>query len=265
MKALQCLTLLILAVAGGVSAQVSQQSTPEASATVRPMQVGDRYVYRFHNKGDKHEPVEQWQQVLRINGSDAWMYAFDGRANITRAEWLIRWDQKRAKSAETFNINLSNANGQGSRIGNFQPFDDAIQLPVTEGKTYKVKWDWNSGNGYDEYTMTVGPLKKHTVTAGEFWAYEVVGKGWWNCTRECTGSGRLERREVWSPEIGRMIRQVQQSWNGRNSLWNNNEWELTQWQPAVPLVKDIAALAAATPKTPANADQPAPPVPSPAQ
>lgn len=71
------------------------------------MQVGDRWVYSFHNKGDKLEPVEQWQQVLRVSGTDAWLYSWDGRVNTNRREWVSRWDQKRAKAAEFFAINLA--------------------------------------------------------------------------------------------------------------------------------------------------------------
>jgi len=243
-----------------------RDSSVQSQTTVRPMQVGDRWVYRFHNKGDKREPFEQWQQVLRTNGSDAGMYVYSGDPNLERTEWLLRWDQKRAKASESFAIDLTRANGIENRISNFQPQDDNIQLPLIEGKTYKVKFDWGNGNGYDEITWTVGPLKKHIVAAGEFWAHELVGKGWWNCTRECTGSGRIERRIQWSPELGREIRSTFQNWNTRGSLWENRGWELTQWQPAAPLVKDIAALATAAQKTAVDAAKPAAPAtPSPAQ
>lgn len=218
----------------------------EDPAKVRPMQVGDRWVYRFHNKGDKLEPVEQWQQVLRINGNDAFMYFSDGRANADRKEWLSRWDQKRAKQVELFAIDLSRNNGIGERFGNSQPADDFIQLPLAEGKKYKFTRNWPDGRGHDEYSVTVGPLKKHRLLAGEFWAYEIEGKGWWyNTTSPERSSGRLELIELWSPELGRFIKQTYKNWTSNARPWSNSESELTLWQPAAAPVKDIEALAEA--------------------
>jgi hypothetical protein len=226
--------------------------TPAAIATpavvdpsaVRAMQVGDKWVYRFHDIGNRREPVEMVNQVIRVQGSDAWMYGTDTVPNATYPEFIWRWDQKRAKAAERFNIDLSQRHGVGSRTANFQPEDDTIQLPLIPGKAYKVKFDWTNGAGYTELTLKVGELKPVKVAAGEFMAYEIVGKGWWNNTSAAI-SGRAENVYWWSPQVGRFIKRTTQDWNPRGSLWNNSSWELIHWQPQVALVKDIAAMAEA--------------------
>lgn len=218
-------------------------------SAVRAMQVGDKWVYRFHNLGDRREPVDFMRQVLRVDGTDAWIYGTDPNPNATYPEYIFRWDQKRAKAAERFNIDLNRRHGVGLRTGNFQPEDDTIQLPLIPGKTYKVKLDWTDGAGYTELTFKVGELKAVKVAAGEFMAYEIVGKGWWNNTR-ASASGRAEDVYWWAPQMGVFVKRTMQSWSTWGSLWNNRSLELIQWQPEAALVKDIAAMAEAEQKKP---------------
>ena len=96
-------TLLAAVMAYGAWAQtVEAPPAPE---------VGDKWTYRFHNKGDKREPYLFINQVKFLDGGSAWILNESQQigAQVTRSVW--RYDLKRADYVERFDSDPAAANG----------------------------------------------------------------------------------------------------------------------------------------------------------
>lgn len=105
------------------------------------------------------------------------------------------------------------------------------------GKEWTVKETWGDGNGYTEHKAKVEGFEKIKVEAGEFEAFKVTLKGFWNLTANGNGSGRAERVIWYAPQIKREVKRAYTDRNQGGSLWNQNEQELVKWKPKAELGK----------------------------
>ena len=60
-------------------------------------EVGDKWTYRFHNKGDKREPYALTNQVKAVDGTSAWIYGESQQVNSQLPRYVWRYDIKRAE------------------------------------------------------------------------------------------------------------------------------------------------------------------------
>lgn len=132
-----------------------------------------------------------------------------------------------------------------------------MQFPLEVGKKYKARFDYTNDNrtGYDDLTIEVKSFEKIKVAAGEFDAFKLEIKGWWNCTIGCQGSGRIERYIWWAPSVKREVKTTAKSWTAGSRLWDNSERELISWEPsaAVPIAFSAKPTAAVENAAPAAA------------
>ena len=111
------------------------------------------------------------------------------------------------------------------------PNDDTLKFPLEVGKEWSVKEAWGNGQGYTDYKAKVESLEKIKVEAGEFEVFKVTLKGYWTRTADGSGSGRAERVIWYSPQIKRDVKRSYEDRNQGGSRWNQNETELTKWEP----------------------------------
>ena len=100
-----------------------------AQTPTRAMQVGDKWVYRFEDPGNKKTAVEQLWQVVHVDGANAWMYSNDPARPPGQQETMVRWDQVRGWRMEGFALDKSKPLAMGKRLWNVQLDDDWFQFP----------------------------------------------------------------------------------------------------------------------------------------
>ncbi len=218
------------------------------------MEVGDKWSYKFTNTGDRREPTTFFNQVTHVDTQSAWVYGEtqDPQARTPKFAW--RYDLKRAGFMESFSINLKNADSLGGRGTNNMPNDDTLKFPLEVGKEWTVKEVWANAQGHTEYKAKVESFEKIKVEAGEFEAFKITLKGFWTRTAEGSATGRADRVIWYSPAAKR---EVKHTYEDRNNgrLWNQNERELTKWEPKASLgsypVVGLKREAAPAPSTPA--------------
>jgi hypothetical protein len=103
-----------------------------------------------------------------------------------------------------------------------------LNFPIEPGKKWKASYSWvntqgSKGNNQDEFSV-VG-IEKIKVAAGEFDAYKIVSKGFWN---NLTNSGRgSQTTTFWYAPAVRYLVKFEY-----NDGWNNLVTELAQYKLA---------------------------------
>lgn len=241
---------LALTLHGGVSAQ-TLDAHPE-------FDVGDKWTYRVHNKGDRKEPYLFTNQAFKSEAGSGWIYGETKEPNSRRPQFIWRYDYQRADLKEGFAFNPQKPTTPGPRFANNQPQDDLVQLPLNVGKRYAVKFDWNDGNGFNKYDVEVEAFEKIRTEAGEFEVYRIKASGWWTRTgggtNGWTGSGRAGHLIYFAPSAKRYVKWESFDRNANGQPWNERVTEIIKWEPKAPLDAALTQVAA----------QPAPAAPAPA-
>ena len=197
--------------------------------------VGDKWTFKFNNIGDRREPYTFTVQAVRSENGSGWWYNESTERDARRPKFVQRYDYKRARVVEGFEFDPAAPNMVGSRYFNSQPKEDFIRFPLDIGQKYNYKVDWDDGNGYNEYKGVVESFEKVTLEAGEFEAFRIKFSGWWNRTRDGSGSGRVELILWWAPATKSFVKRTFKNWNGNGSQFNNFETTLLKWEPKAPL------------------------------
>lgn len=195
------------------------------------MEVGDKWTYRFHDKGDKRDPYTFTNEIKSVDITSAWILGETQQPNVP-PKYVWRYDLKRAGALERFEFDPAAPNGAGKRTFDGPKNDDGYQFPLVVGKKFTVKEHWNDGNGYTEYKAEVEAFEKVTVEAGTFDAFRIKYSGWWTCTSGGTGSGRAERIRWYSPVTKNIVKGEAFDRTPGNQIWNLNTSELVKWEPA---------------------------------
>ena len=196
-------------------------------------EVGDKWTYKFTNIGDKREPTSFFNQVMHVDNQSAWLYGETTNTQAGDPQFAWRYDLKRAGPMERFRIDLNSSNKLGRRDRNNQPNDDWLKFPMEVGKEWTVKSIWNNGQGHDDYKAKVDAFEKIKVQAGEFDAYKVVFKGYWN--QATGGNGRAEQVIWYAPQAKREVKRTYENRTPGGQRWNHEETELTKWEPKAAL------------------------------
>lgn len=204
-------------------------------AEVPIFEVGDKWMYKTTNTGDRREPTTFFDMVTHVENDSAWLYgeSQDPRSRTPQFAW--RYDLKRAGFMESFAIDLNSADKLGDRRLNNMPNDDTLKFPLEVGKEWSVKEVWANGRGFTEYKAKVETFEKIKVEAGEFDSFKVTLKGFWTRTSDGSGSGRAERVIWYSPQAKRDVRRTYEDRTQGGQPWNKNERELIKWEPKASL------------------------------
>lgn len=194
-------------------------------------EVGDKWTYRYHNKGDKREPYLYVNEVKARDGASAWVYGESQQPNANPPKYVWRVDLAKAAYVERFAFDAAAANGAGARLANRQANDSWLQFPLAVGKSYKVKVTWDDGKGFDEYTAEVQAFEKIKVEAGEFDAYRVRYSGYWNRRDGGNYSGRAEQVGWYAPVVKGTVKWSYTNRSSNGGPWNDTTTELVKWEP----------------------------------
>lgn len=195
--------------------------------------VGDKWTYRFHNKGDKREPYLYSNQIKTIDGDSAWVYSETNETNARYPRSVWRQEMRSAEFVERFEFDEAAANGAGKSIVNRAKNDKWLQFPLAVGKKYTVKRHWDNGNGFDEFTAEVQATEKVKVEGGEFDSYRIRFTGFWNQRVGGNYSGRSENIFWYAPEVKGVVKWLYTNRNSGGSAWNDMTTELVKWEPSV--------------------------------
>lgn len=245
-------------VAAGLALTFHAEVSAQTLETHPEFDVGDKWTYRHHNKGDRKEPYLYTHQAYKSEADSGWIFGVTQEPNAPRPNFILRYDYQRADAKEGFAFNPQKPTTPGRRYGNWQPQDDYVQLPLSVGKKYAIKVYWNDGNGYTKYDVEVDAFTKVKTEAGEFEAYRIKASGWWTRVKPTsdgwTGSGRAEYTIYYAPSAKRYVKWEWFDRQANGSPWNERVTELVKWEPKAPLDAALTAPApvAATPAVPAS-------------
>ena len=227
MQSIRWVRISLLIVWGLISLAVRAQ-TLEASP---PLEMGDKWTYRFHNIGDKREPYTFFHEVKGIENVSAWLYGESTQPNAQPPKFVWRVDMKRAEFVERFDHDAAAPNGAGKCTINRAANEDSLQFPLSVGKKYSVKQKWDNGNGYTEYKAEIQALEKVKVEGGEFDAYRIKYTGFWNNTNGRSYSGRAEWTRWYAPSVKATVKNEISDRTSDGRAWNQNTLELVRWEP----------------------------------
>ncbi len=211
---------------------VTISSWAQTIDTPPAVEVGDKWTTRFHNIGDKREPYLLTTEVKSIDGTSAWLYGESQQPNAQPPKYVWRFDLKRAESLERFEFDAAAPNGAGKRLVDRRANDDSLQFPLSVGKKYAVKQNWDNGKGFTEYKAEVQALERVRVEAGEFDAYRIKYVGFWTNTDGRSYSGRAEWTRWYAPSVKTTVKSEFFDRTTDNRTWNQNTSELVKWAPA---------------------------------
>lgn len=195
------------------------------------MAVGDKWTYRFHDKGNKRDPYIYTNEVKTVDATSAWLYGETQEPNARTPKFVWRYDARRAAFVERFDFDATAANGAGARTRNTQSDDDLLQFPLEVGKKYPAKFAFPNREGYTEYKAEVEAFEKIKVEAGEFDAFRIKYAGWWTRTANGSGTGRAEFTVWYAPTVKAIVKREFMDRNQGGQLWNNQTTELVKWEP----------------------------------
>ena len=211
--------------------------------------VGDKWTYRFHDKGNRKEPYLFSNQAYKSDGSSGWIYGESQQPEARRKQFIQRYDYKRADRKEGFAFNPKNSLEPGARYSNTQSNDDLVQLPLAVGKKYAVKLDWSNGEGSSKYDAEVEAFEKVKVEAGEFDAYRIKLSGWWTRTVGFAQSGRTGHIIYFAPGVKRFVKWEYFTRNKDGTPFDEEITELVKWEPKSELAPVLVMQVVVTPAT----------------
>lgn len=203
----------------------AQDAKPSASAPV--FQVGESWKYQFQDIGNKREPSTFVNSIDKIEGNDVWMHV----DNATRKSWILI-DGGSSKFQLEFNYSESDPNKRGTKRSDWTQNDAEVQFPLEVGKRYSVneKWVNREGDPGDSAAKaSVVAFEKIKTSAGEFDAYKIEIRGYWNNRSTRGGSGRFTRDVWWAPTVKRIVRWESKTHTGQNQLWDHQVRELIEY------------------------------------
>lgn len=212
--------------------------------------VGDKWTFRYQNTGDRKEPYTYTNQAFKSEMGSGWLFGETQNPQSARKQYITRYDYKRGGGKENFEFKTNNQSHQGNRYSESMKKDDAIQFPLSVGKTYNIRWDYSNGKGYFEFKAEVEGFEKVKVEAGEFDVYRIKLDGWWYNTRDDQNHGRAQITYWFAPSAKQIVKSASQDQTGTGTVFNSSTMELVKWEPKVALPA-ILRIDAATPTTPA--------------
>jgi hypothetical protein len=211
------------------------------------LKIGDKWTYKFTNIGDRREPYTFTLVASEITADSVWLHGETADPNATEKKYIWRYDIKRADTLERFSWDDSAANKRGNRAFDaLQKSNDFYKFPLEVGKKWEIKEHWGSGQGHTDWKAEVVAFEKVKTEAGEFDAFKIQYRGFWNRTSNGSGSDRAELDRWYAPAAKRFIKSSYMDRSG-GRLWNQNSTELVKWEPAIP------AQVTAPAQTPASA------------
>ncbi len=195
-------------------------------------ETGDKWTYRFHNKGDKRDPYLYSSKVNFIDGTSAWLHGESQEVNAPLPKYVWRFDLLRADFVDRFEFDPAASNGIGRRTISRESNSAMVAFPVSVGKKYKVKLNWDNGRGFDELDAEVLAFEKVKVEAGEFDAYRIRYTGFWNQREGGNFTGRTERFVWYAPAVKGFIKSTYTNRTNNGAAWNDMTTELVKWEPA---------------------------------
>jgi hypothetical protein len=179
--------------------------------------VGDRWVYKEADIGNNKEPFTYANEVKEANDEIAWLYGTQG----SREFWW-KYDVKRAIFIERRQFSAEAADTRGKvAYSRHEKQDIRIQFPLEVGKSYPVKEYWSNSDGTsgdNDLKVTVESYEKVKTAAGEFDAYRISSKGWWNKRIDPRypnfrgGAGQIEFVDWYAPAVKRVIKYEQKDY-----------------------------------------------------
>ena len=196
-----------------------------------PLAIGDKWTFRFHNKGDKREPFLFSNEVKSVEPAVAWVYGESQETNSQNPKYVWRIDTNKFEFVERFQFDPAAPNGAGKLQVDRKANDAMLQLPLQVGKKYTVKSKWDNGRGFDELTAEVQAFEKIKVEAGEFDVFRIKYSGFWNQREGGSYSGRIERMSWFAPAVKQSVKTVSSSRTSDGRPWNDFVTELVKWEP----------------------------------
>lgn len=189
-------------------------------AEVPNFAVGDEWQLSSQIISDRGNPVASTERVESVDINSVWI-------SSKGADQVRNWhslDSKHSRKSARFDFddNASDKRGKKTSEG-----DSKIQFPIEVGKTYKIKQKWVNSRGTEgtsDMSATVKSLEKVTVAAGQFEAFQIDIKGWWNITGY---SGRLQETLWYAPEVKRVVKSEWKDFNSNTTLNEHRTSELT--------------------------------------
>ena len=210
--------------------------------------VGDKWTFRYQNLGDRKEPYLYSEQAFKSADGSGWLYHDESEnPSTTRKQSIARYDYKRGDIKEIFNFKPNNPKVPGSRFVNWQAIDDRIQFPIAVGKKYSLRVDWANDDGHTKSDVEIVAIEKIKIEAGEFDAYRIKLRGWWNRTSTNSNSGKVEETLWFSPAAKRIVKREYIDYRSNGSAWNRNTSELVKWEPKASLSESLNKPAPAAP------------------
>ncbi len=222
-------------------------------------EVGDKWTYRYHDKGNNKEPYLYLDQTYKVWSHSGYIYRKTenpAEQQINQTVW--RYDYKRSGLKEWFLFNPKNPTTTGRRILDYQPDDDAIQLPLTVGKKYSITRPLRGRGAHIKYDVEVEAFEKVKVEAGELDAYRIKLAGWWYMTEVNPQlSGRTNEVMYFAPAAKRVIKYEHYSRSSNGGQGDTIFEELVKWEPKAALVPELIPpeTAASAPKLAVSAAQ----------
>jgi hypothetical protein len=228
--------------------------------TAPNLEIGDKWTYKFTNTGDRREPYIFTRQAVEITSDSVWLHGETMNPDATDKKSVWRYDIKRADILEGFRWNENAANKRGSRNSDgLLKSDDFMKFPLEVGKKWEVKEVWSNGQGHTDWKAEVIAFEKIKTEAGEFDAFKIQYRGFWNRTVNGNYSDRAEIDRWYAPAAKRWVKSSYTDRNG-GRLWNQNVTELVKWEPkaSLPAVAVVPAPTLPTQTQPAQAPASAP-------
>jgi hypothetical protein len=223
--------LLVFTVALPAPGRAFAQTQPDALIVGPTFDVGDKWVYRLHDKGNLKDPVVFSEQVFKTNAESGRLYVDYPQNEHKGAIHVKRYDYKRLNERDRFAFDSQSSNLTGKRFSKTNSAGDFVQLPLEVGKKYSVTLNYTYSGAPVEsrYDAEVLSFDKVRTEAGEFKAYKIVYVGSWNNLNAGT-SGRLEAVRYFAPDAKRIVLAESKSWAfGR--LFDSDTLELIKWEP----------------------------------
>lgn len=200
-------------------------NTPVAAPTYK---VGDSWKMQLHDLANKQEPTWDSRSVTDAGEKEVQIAGVDS-AN-RKLVWV--YDPKVAKLVSRHKFSESAPNKRGDLDANLSDSDSLVQFPLKLGSKYPVKVNWTNTQGHkgnSDMKAEVLAFEKVKVPAGEFDAFKIEVKGWWN--NHTGGSGRITEMVWYAPTVKRSVKFEHKSYVG-GQLWGHRVEELLEFNAA---------------------------------
>ncbi len=197
--------------------------------------VGDKWTFRYQDTGNNKDPYLYTNQVYKSEAGSAWLYGETQNPSSQRKQFIHRYDHQHYGAKEKFEFLADTPKVPGQRYSNLMKEDEVIQFPLSVGKKYAVKWDYDNGGGYSQYTVEVVAFEKIKVEAGEFDTYQLKLSGYWYNTTGNKASGPSQETLWFAPKVKRIVKSEYIDRTTARMAFNSSTEELVKWEPKAAL------------------------------